>query len=360
LLALTILALLAALWAGLLRLGWRWPVLQPRLVIAHGPLMVSGFLGTLIGLERAVALSASNKTGLSRRWMYAGPLLSGIGAALLIVGLSGWPAPLLMTLGSIGLVAIFVVIIRQQFVLYTVIMGLGALSWLVGNGLWLLGSPVHRVVLWWAAFLVLTIAGERLELARILRPSRASLAAFLIVVGLLLAGLIGSTVAFDPGVRLAGIGMIGLALWLLRHDVARHTVRKTGLPRFIAVCLLSGYVWLAAGGLMALVFGGVAAGPRYDAMLHAIFLGFVFSLIFGHAPIVFPAVLGLPLAYHPSFYAPLALLQLSLALRVVGDLSLWWAGRQWGGLLNAVAILLFLLNTVRVVRRGGAASRRTA
>jgi hypothetical protein len=134
-------------------------------------------------------------------------------------------------------------------------------------------------------------------------------------------------------------------------------VRKTGLPRFIAVCLLSGYVWLAAGGLMALVFGGVAAGPRYDAMLHAIFLGFVFSLIFGHAPIVFPAVLGVPLAYHPSFYAPLALLQLSLALRVVGDLSLWWAGRQWGGLLNAVAILLFLLNTMRVVRRAVASSR---
>jgi hypothetical protein len=342
LMALTGLALLAAVWSGLLRLGWRLPVPQPSLPIAHGPLMVSGFLGTLISLERAVAIN--------QRWMYVGPAFSGVGALLLIAGLAGWPGPLLMTLGSAGLVAVFVVIVRRQFALYTVTMGLGALTWLVGNGLWLTGQPVHRVVLWWIAFLVLTIAGERLELARILRPSKASLAAFLAVTSLLLVGLLMSSYIPDLGTRLAGGGMIGLALWLLRHDVARHTLRKPGLPRFIAACLLSGYVWLAAGGLMSLIFGGVAAGPRYDAVLHAVFLGFVFSMIFGHAPIVLPAVLGVPLTYHPSFYAHLILLHLSLSLRVLGDLAGWWAGRQWGGLLNAVVLLLFLGNTARVIR----------
>lgn len=143
--------------------------------------------------------------------------------------------------------------------------------------------------------------------------------------------------------------MTGLALWLLRYDVARRTLRKGGLARFIAACLLSGYFWLAAGGLMGLIFGGVMAGPSYDAMLHAVFLGFAFSLIFGHAPIVFPAVLGVPLAYHPTFYLPLSLLHLSLTLRVAGDLLGWWAARQWGGLLNVVAVLLFLGNTARVI-----------
>lgn len=39
--------LLTAMWAGLLRLGWNWPPLQPTLPMLHGPLMVSGFLGTL-------------------------------------------------------------------------------------------------------------------------------------------------------------------------------------------------------------------------------------------------------------------------------------------------------------------------
>jgi hypothetical protein len=347
--ALAILALLAAMWGGLLRLGWRWPPLLTSLPMAHGPLMVSGFLGTLIGLERAVALSPSLKTG-PNRWMYVGPLFSGVGALLLILGLGGRIGPLLITLGSLGLVVIFGIIIQLQFALYTVTMGLGALAWLIGNALWFAGWPVHRVVLWWAAFLVLTIAGERLELARILRPSRVSLVAFLVVTGLFLAGLVVAGAAFDLGTRLAGLGMIGLALWLLRHDVARHTVRKTGLARFIAICLLSGYVWLAAGGLISLVFGGIPAGPRYDAWLHAVFLGFVMSMIFGHAPIVFPAVLGVPLAYDPTLYAPLILLQLSLLLRVGGDLGGWWMGRQLGGLLNAVAILLFLVNTARIIQ----------
>jgi hypothetical protein len=52
---LTALALLAGLWAGLLRLGWQLPPLLLQLPAQHGPLMVSGFLGTLISLERAVA-----------------------------------------------------------------------------------------------------------------------------------------------------------------------------------------------------------------------------------------------------------------------------------------------------------------
>lgn len=39
-------------------------------------------------------------------------------------------------------------------------MSIGALAWVVGNALWLTGSPVYRIILWWAGFLVLTIAGE--------------------------------------------------------------------------------------------------------------------------------------------------------------------------------------------------------
>ena len=42
-------ALAAGLWAGLARLGWVIPPLAPHHPTAHGPLMLGGFLGALIG-----------------------------------------------------------------------------------------------------------------------------------------------------------------------------------------------------------------------------------------------------------------------------------------------------------------------
>lgn len=75
------------------------------------------------------------------------------------------------------------------------------------------------------------------------------------------------------------------------------------------------------------------AGSIYDALLHTIFLGFVFSMIFGHAPVIVPAVLGTQVPYTALFYTHLTLLHLSLVMRVMGDLLLWMPLRRWGGLL---------------------------
>lgn len=93
------------------------------------------------------------------------------------------------------------------------------------------------------------------------------------------------------------------------------------------------------------------AGPAYDAMLHAIFLGFVFSMIFGHALIIFPALLHVDMVYRPWLYSHLLLLHVTLLLRVAGDLIPYWPARLWGGLLNAVVLLLFVVNTIASVRR---------
>jgi hypothetical protein len=304
--------------------------------------MVCGFLGTLIGVERAVALGAV--------WPYAAPLLTALGALALLAGL---PAQPLMVLGSVGLMAIFAVIVWRQCALATVTMALGALLWLVGNACWLVGWPVAQVVPWWSGFLVLTIAGERLELSRLLRLSVWHHAMFLLALSLLLAGLLLLTTGCVYGGQVAGGGMLALAWWLLQYDIARRTVWQAGLTRFIAICLLSGYGWLGVGGVLTWRFAGILAGPYYDAMLHTVFVGFVFAMIFGHAPIILPAILGRPISpYHPALYVPLLLLHASLLLRVVGDLQGWWAGRQWGGLLNALAVLLFLLTLAWRLRRG--------
>ncbi|MCI0521257.1 MAG: hypothetical protein L0Z70_13505 [Chloroflexi bacterium] len=341
LLLLAILSLSAALWAGWIRLGWPWPPLRPTFPATHGPLMVAGFLGTLIILERAVALR--------RAWMYAGALVSGLGGLLLLAGWGSILGPLLITLGSLGLVAILIVIIRQHTAPFTLIMGLGALTYLIGNLLWLFGWPLQRVVLWWVAFLLLTIAGERLELGRIIRLPRAAQRVFQALVATLLLSLIVFLFSHIWGMRLFGLAILAMALWLLRYDISRRTIRQAGLPRFAAVCLLSGYIWLAAAGLIGVYFGGVSAGPVYDAYLHTIFVGFVIAMIFGHAPIIFPSVLGLPISFTPWFYSHLTLLHLSLVLRLAGDLIPVVSLRSWGGLLNGMAILLFLAITIWAV-----------
>jgi hypothetical protein len=150
-----------------------------------------------------------------------------------------------------------------------------------------------------------------------------------------------------------GLGLIGLTWWLVRHDVARRTVRQHGITRFMAVCLLGGYGWLGAGGAIAAVTGAASPGPPYDAMLHAVFIGFVISMVFAHAPVIFPAVLGLPMPFRGAFYLHVGVLHLSVMLRVAGDLidalGRW---RVWGGLLNAAALLLFALNTGRSITAG--------
>ena len=150
-------SLILGVLAGVSRLGWvGLPPGIVQLIPIHGPLMVCGFFGTLIGVERAVALG--------RRWAYLGPACTGTGAAALLLGAPHILGAALVTLGSAGLVAASLQVYRVHAALHTATLVLGALSWLIGNALWLTHATVYDVVPWWSGFLVLTIAGERLEL----------------------------------------------------------------------------------------------------------------------------------------------------------------------------------------------------
>ena len=331
--------LVMAISAGLMRLGVVVPGVSVGAVVSHGPLMIGGVLGTLISLERVVALSAhTSKTRLA----YLAPLLTVCGAVLLIAGNNSAAPRLLITLGSLGLIGIFAALIRRHVALYTVVMILGAVCWFVGNALWLSGQPVYQVVHWWVAFLVLTIVGERLELSRILRLTKRTQQLFGIATAVFLGGVLLTTVQLGAGIRLAGVGEVLLAVWLLHFDISRRTVKLRGLPRFIAVCLIAGYVWLGFGGLFGILFGEVRAGIQYELLLHALLLGFVFSMIFGHALIIVPALAKQNVRYHAGFYLPLVLLHASLVLRVAGGLSSIVELRQWGALLNVISILAFM------------------
>ncbi|MGC1214058.1 MAG: hypothetical protein WA890_22705 [Micromonospora sp.] len=343
-------ALLTGLYAALLLLGV--PVPAPRLPLeeVHGPLMVFGFVGTLIALERAVALGA--------RWALLAPTCSGLGALLLVLTGAGLAAKLLLMTAAVALLGIYRALWHRQPGVALLAQAAGAFGWYAATLLWLAGFPVARTLPWLVTFVVATILGERLELAHVaLSPagSRWCLAAL----AALTAGATATLLWAGPGTHLFGVSLLAVTAWLAVFDVARRTVRGRGLPRYVAVGLLAGYAWLGLAGLLWAGTGETVAGASYDAVLHAVFLGFTMSMIFVHAPVILPAVLRRPLPYRPVLYAPLALLHASLVLRlVVGDglgvATVW----RWSGVANVAAVLGFLgCVVVLSVRRRPTASR---
>lgn len=342
LLAFGILSLILGTLGGLWRLGWEPPLPGTQPATFHGALMAAAFFGTVIGVERAVAFA---------RWpAYLGPLATGLGGLATALGAPHPVAAGLLLIGSAVLAVVTFAFQRRQPSPHLLILLVGALCGVAGNLLWLLGLPASETLGAWTGFLVLTIAGERLELSRLRRPSPQALRWLGIACAAYVAGAAALPLSWLAGTLALGAAMVALAAWLLANDIAMRNLSHHGLQRFTAVCLVSGYVWLGAGGLL-LPFA-TPGGLVYDAALHAVFLGFVFAMVFGHAPIIFPAVLRTPLPYTPLFYAHLVLMQGTLALRVAGDLANREAWRAWGSMGNALTLALFLVLTVGSIVRG--------
>lgn len=342
------LALLAGLDAALLLLGVPAPVTLERLPLVHGPLLVLGFVGTVISLERAVALR--------RWWGFAAPVLLGVGGVALLTAAPMAVGQVLFVTGTVVQLAIYRALWSRQESGHLAMQVLGAFAITGSALLWWGGAPMVAVLPWFAAFLVLTIAGERLELARVGNLGSDSERSVLALALAYFAATVATALWPDVGHPLLGLALLALVVRLLGFDVARRLIRSDGLPRYMAWCLLAGYGWLGVSGGIWLLVGRVAEGPAYDAVIHAVFLGFTMSMIMAHAPVILPAVLGRPLPYRPAFYGPVVLLHASLLLRVgAGDLYEQVWALQVGGTLNVVAVLAFVVLAVYSVltaRRG--------
>ncbi len=325
-----------AILAGLTRLGWNIPWASSR-AASHGPLLVLGVFGTLISLERAVALGA--------RWAYGAPMAGALGALATVGGLRE-AVPYLTLLEGCFLVAANVAIVRRQSTTSTRLMLLGSVVLVAGTASWLSGRPVFQVVPTWLAFFVLTIIAERIEMSR-LAPVPTWARAVILLTCVTTAASVMIALAFPrQAVRVFGASLVVIAAWELRFDLARRTLRQRGLPRFAAIGVLSGAAWLGVSGVGFAALGLPAVGPVYDALLHTVFVGFVVSMVFAHAPIILPAVARVRVAFGPAFYAPLVLLHAALIARVLGDFIQDARLRSVGGLGNALALALFIVVVV--------------
>ncbi len=152
-------ALLAGLDAALMLLGLPAPIKTSRLTEVHGILLVLGFVGTVVALERAVAAH--------RWWAYLGPAFLGAGAVLLVTPAPRNLAGVLLLAGSATLIAAYVSLWQRSADVAVLVQLCGAVLATGAALLWLGGVPVPDLLPWLSGFLILTIVGERLELARV-------------------------------------------------------------------------------------------------------------------------------------------------------------------------------------------------
>ena len=328
----------AGLWAGLARLGLAGAA-PGDTDVAHGALLVSGFVGTLVGLERAVVTR--------RRWAELVPVLSAASGVGVVAGMPS-PIPALLALAAaLVFVAVAVRGAPVSPLAVRALMAASALAWAAGAVTWAVDPSPFRALAAWVVFVVLVIAAERLELSRALRaaaagPRLATGAALLVLSGLL-------TLADEAlGLRVLGLATLLAASWLVVSDRPATAVR--GSARFTATGIALSYAWLAVGGLVLVTHPSPPAGPQYDAAVHGIFVGFVLGMIFAHGPMVAPAVVGGALVFRRAIALPLALLHLSLLARVVGDLIDMSTLRDAGVIGTAAAVALYAVVIAASVR----------
>ena len=341
---------------GLLRAGVAVPLPADsawpgQAVLAHAFLMICGVMGTVIAIERAVAVK--------RRLAFVAPALSACAGFVMLVGGGTTLAAWLAVAAAIVFVMVNVVVVDKQLAAHTVLLLVGAAAWLVGNVLLALGSPQASVMAipWWFSFLVLTIAAERLEMTRLMRRRAGAAESLYATLATMLLGAAAFALSPMWGGIVYGASLVALCAWLITFDIARRTVSAHGLSRYMAVCLLTGYAWLGIAGL-AWVGNAMGLAVR-DVALHALGLGFVFSMMLGHAPVILPALARVKIEFGGFFYVPLTVLHGSLAVRLgLGPLD--FTMRSLGAAGNAIAIALFAATMVAsaVVWRVKHSSRR--
>ena len=343
-------SMLAGLNAALLLLGLPAPVDSSQLPMLHGMLMVLGFLGALIALERAVALRAA--------WGSLAPGLLGVGGLALLSPAPAILGQLLLVNGAVVLCVVYSQLWRRSRDNTVLIQLLGAMLAALAAALWVQVQMMDLVALL-AGFIVLTIAAERVELARITLPRRAETTALTLATTLVL-GALATIITPAVGAQLFGLTLVALAGYLGWHDVARRLIRATGLPRFAAAAMLAGYLWLMLAGLAWIVGGPTVVPGWYDLVVHGIFLGFGMSMVMAHAPVILPAVLKITLPYHPVLWLPLTVLHIGMVVRIAGMGTGAVTAWQIGGAMTIASLVLLALSALMLaVRANRTAPSRT-
>ena len=323
----------------------------------HGLLMVFGFLGTVIALERAALMQSSRET--SALWAFVAPAASVAGVLLALIQVLAFPdsasrlsPALAWTIAMASLVVVYVLLWRRSPSSAVVIQGVGGLAGLIGIVLWGLGVSQWIVVPWWLLFLILTVVGERVGRAR---ATFGNAPAHRVLVESILAFVVLAVTFVQPDLvyPFFGMALVVLMIDVLLHDTALKAISSEGQTKFTAAAMLTAYAWAIFAGILWVLYGPLQVGFPYDAVIHAVTIGFALSMVMAHAPIIVPIITGKAVPYSPLTWVVWGLLQGGLVLRIVASThTLDWLW-QAGGVVDIFAILAFVVLLPALILVGG-------
>jgi hypothetical protein len=125
------------------------------------------------------------------------------------------------------------------------------------------------------------------------------------------------------------------------------------MANYSAIHLVTAFSWLIAGG--ALMFASPLAlestANLRDLLIHAISLGFIFNIIFGVDAVLMYSHMGISLRKAPKpSYIPYVLLNLSLILRAVYDITGYIGITTLSTPLTGLSVIFFALHNIRIMK----------
>ena len=308
----------------------------------HGHWMVGGFLGGLIMFERMIALQIGRLAWVPYAYMLSAVFLH-----------TGWPAVRVIHLLALaGWIAHRWIAYRTfhkyekplvESVAYITLSS--ALNYPGG----LMADPV--VALAALSFPAATIVVERLEMSLSFQKIGAKIALWMLIAWCVLWGL----TAWFRVAPLPWMGALTLlvAAGSIRYDMSLWAKGSAGpLHRFLQRTLAVAYAWLILAAMAMIGSSYLPGAVMKDVLFHLMGLGFIFTMILAHAPLILPAAIGkLPPVSAPA--VPFVAFQLVTAVRILADLCVakWTAPWMWTGWTSGILHLALFIVYVALVFR---------
>ncbi len=337
-------AVVIGVWRIALTRGFTLPSI-PEFLPPHGNLMVGAFLGTLIIFERMFALPV--------KWLVWVPYAWGISAILIHLG-----SPPFKILNIVSLLGWGI----HRFIAYRTFkhiwnplvefLAYVALSVALFREGGLAGSVESALAGF--SFAIAVIGVERIELTLGFKKASAKIVYASLIIYLVVSIINSLFYLLSP--QAIGIILLLVCIGLIHNDsaiIASAKFKTAQLPlhKFAKETLTIAYLWLMFSSIGMILWNQIQAVAK-DVVFHSIGLGFIFTMILSHAPIVIGSTFAKMPKRPPSrflFY----LFQLMTVVRVSADLlvanlvEIWiWSG--WiTGTLHFIIFVLYILNVLK-------------